>query len=207
MPPDLAILALDDGVLLNGNSYSFESIEDAAESYLHSLSLILREMKSYSPLSIVLAGWSYGGVIAVQMAKIFDSLHLNGSVVTLKGVIMFDSPLRTPAHLSHDENESIDFLDVNSDSSVVSRLARDHFLACTRLLETFHHRPAEQQPLCIPLFDFRPSSFVRTENSFLTELTTGSVECIEVPGNHWTMLFGNNANIVAQLVTQIINRL
>ena len=43
--------------------------------------------------------------------------------------------------------------------------------------------------------------------SSLAHLTSGEVSELEVPGTHWTMLFGEHAEVVGEAVMQVLNDL
>lgn len=197
------VFALDDGVLLAGRSFTFLSIEDVAKNCLPLvLGIASKFAKGNRGMNeIVLAGWSYGGVVAVEVAKLLRSKE----GVHVKSLFLFDSPLRKPVVDSESSSDDDHAFATETHSGDVSDVSKTHFDNCTRLLELFHGRSPEIKPLICPIFDIRPTSSKYSGDSrSVEELTTGVVRYESVCGTHWTMLFGENAISVSKIILQQI---
>jgi thioesterase domain-containing protein len=167
-----------------GRKFPFQSMEDAASAAFKSMSETIhkQEMNCLKDMTsglirIVLGGWSYGGVLAVEVAKIIVRQPEAGIVVDM--VILFDSPLRMKSQGGDDT------------PSFESDFALAHFNDCTRLLTKHHRRSLESKPLTCPIISFVPKVGGTTpinDDSALTELTSSHTKQISVQGTHWTML-------------------
>ena len=127
------MFVVDDGALLSGREFAFESISDAATAALplvrqviekHGATRVAGQMGQAGQGGqmtangmervIGLAGWSYGGVLAAEVAKMLSSScdanktdgenvlsgtekkDGNGFSLRIQGLVLFDAPLRTP---------------------------------------------------------------------------------------------------------------
>eukprot|EP01038_Epipyxis_sp_PR26KG_P005861 gene5861-8085_t len=112
---DIPILALDDGVILNQRLFPFHSISEAVDHYFIAFEHILQQKKedSTSFPHIILCGWSYGGVIAIEMAKkitLYNSSNNNAFLpIKVRSVIIFDSPLRNKVVSIENNNKTVDY--------------------------------------------------------------------------------------------------
>lgn len=225
-----SIFALDDGMLMSGKEFKFGSIEEVAECcFTHALSVARAHGRCVpgqpQRREIALGGWSYGGVVAAELAKLIRKKQLEedkGSDTTtididVQAVILFDSPVRQPNKL-HEANsdDSQAYRNLTNGAAapdasgggevneVVVRTAK-HFSACTELLKKHHSRPAEQRTLLCPVFDIRPEeSDYLCDISAIEELSSSAVTRTMVLGSHWTMLFGEFVTTVARLVKEIL---
>jgi hypothetical protein len=136
LPAHLSVLALDDGCLSNGAPFVFDSIDDVVSACMLALAKVRTALKldmgagheaiSPPPMRLLLAGWSYGGVVAIELARrlsvatsLSDSaqqpaagpspspgpgpgLGPGPGPVQVVGVCLFDSPLVRPAPRSVD---------------------------------------------------------------------------------------------------------
>ncbi len=214
------VFALDDGVMTSGRPFAFSSIQEvAAECLAH----VLRVTGEHGTEGeVLLGGWSYGGVIAVEIAKqLAEAAESLGSAVKVKAVLLFDSPLRAVRDRSEEahsgvksayqraklSNQSGSILDTSSSSGSgaenveLEGRIEDHFNRCTDLLTLYHARPAETQPLSCAVHDLRPEqSSYHCDLAVLQELTSVPVLRTVVPGSHWTMMFGEEAKVVARTI-------
>lgn len=113
-------------------------------------------------------------------------------------ICLFDSPFRKPSIATNNLNmKEIDGYN-NTGNVLVDR----HFKKCVELLDVYHRRSFEDKPsLSCPVFDIRPLETQYIHNiTTIEELTSGKVQRQEVSGNHWTMMFTNNADTVASFV-------
>lgn len=175
-----SIFALDDGMLMSGKEFKVSSVEEVVECCFTPAISVARAHGQRVPgqpqrREIVLGGWSYGGVVAVELAKLIRNKQLaaEGSDTTaididIKAVILFDPPVRQPNKLHEavsDDSQADRNLTNGAAVSgaitggevneVVVRTAK-HFLAYTKLLKNYHSRPANQHTLLCPVFDIRP---------------------------------------------------
>ena len=85
--------------------------------------------------------------------------------------------------------------------SLTANAAR-HFDACNRLLDT--HVPTPTPPVRCPLVDARPYQSECVFLSSLQHLTRAAVHELELPGTHWTMMFGELTAGVAEAVSPFL---
>lgn len=210
----LPVYVLDDGVMTSGRDFLFQSIEHVAKTCLPFVQAIAQKHRRGNTVEIVLAGWSYGGVVAAGVAKLLNEiLPDQAGAVIVNALILFDSPLRDPRVSSAQSSDSVHKTShpkeiaptVQSDapgSFDVQQRTQMHFGACTDLLRAFYllERPAAPQIKC-RVVDVRPE---QTDYDCGPEaasaLTSGEVRRATVPGTHWTMLFQDNAHIVAKTI-------
>jgi hypothetical protein len=84
----------------------------------------------------------------------------------------------------------------------LSANAARHFVACNRLLDT--HVPTPTPLVRCPLVDARPYQSECVFLSSLQHLTRATVHKIELPGTHWTMMFGELTAGVAEAITPFL---
>jgi thioesterase domain-containing protein len=200
---DNAVYVLDDGVILNQNEFVFSSISSVAAECLTCVSKIVAASKTRE---VCLGGWSYGGVVASEIAVLLAKSDSNLSV---KMILLFDSPLRPvlPSLRGASNTSANDFLSFQSgDDKSLEQLARNHFCMCTKLLHLFHGRQASVPVLNCPIWDIRPEDNIYDCGSdAVQELTEASFHRVIVKGTHWNMLFGANAGDVAKLIKDAIS--
>mmetsp|Transcript_6915 Transcript_6915/g.10270 ORF Transcript_6915/g.10270 Transcript_6915/m.10270 type:complete len:714 (-) Transcript_6915:161-2302(-) len=230
MGPGRRVLAVDDNVLSAGAAFDFQSLEQVAEECL----LALREaLQGTSPVQLLLGGWSYGGVVAVEMARQLAVLG-EASPFQVMLLTLFDAPLRQPPVAVVPEVESdVDDSEVvnegaskNNKSGLVALLTpiessatseglpsltkriEQHFESCTSLLRVYQQRMPQSGTILCPLLDVRPLHTTYDCGSGAAEEVVSCKRNVwrhVVPGNHWTMLFGVNAPSVAEVVLDAIN--
>ncbi|KAJ1396811.1 Alpha/Beta hydrolase protein [Ochromonadaceae sp. CCMP2298] len=103
MHSDRPVFVLDDGVMTSGRPFPFASIEEAAACCLP---LVRNIAHNHGGGDVLLMGWSYGGVVASAVAKMFAMEKEvgaedrdgggEGAYVRVRALVMFDSSLRTP---------------------------------------------------------------------------------------------------------------
>lgn len=194
------VYVLDDGAVQGHRPYSFSSIEEAASSALLSIKNILQVHYGQMEKTWIvhLAGWSYGGVIAVEVAKQWPAIPWPSDVKTsLHSITLFDAPLRGDVVSEQENEEEKEMHHNNHNQEQVLNTAGHHFVSCTKLLRTYHNRPMEQKPLQCQIIDLRPEDGDRASLELslksIEELTSGHVTQRSCPGDHWTML--NNEHI------------
>ena len=195
------VIVLDDGVVESGNDFSFSSIQEVASACSE---VIRKVLDSQTQKEVILCGWSYGGVVAVEVAKQLKSFQQ----ISVKSIAMFDSPLRAAvvekSETDDDGKTDNTFGNALSGDQEVMQRAASHFASCTKLLRMYHQRPAEKKPLSCPLFDIRPeSSEYAIDFASVEELSSGPVKQTMVSGNHWTMIYNSNAKVTANTLKQL----
>ena len=205
------VFAFDDGAVLRGTPLAFSSVESVAAACLpgvvdiaqqyggkEEVAMDRKEETGGEEMRIALGGWSYGGVVAVEVAKQLKQRYPHLRVSLL---VVIDSPLR-PA-LGDKAPHSI------ADSgSQASPAARQHFEACTVLLAAYHSRPVELEaalacPVLCLLPDASSDSYDRKALAEVTSTTHTQVKV--VPGTHWTIVYGDSSAKVAALIEDHFN--
>ena len=224
----LPVYVLDDGVMTSGRDFLFESIEHVARTCLPFVQSIAQKHRRDQRVEIVLAGWSYGGVVASMVARLL-SMQLAGPLetITVNALILFDAPLRDPRQSAEHTSSSVHTTAAvpkeiaptvpQSADSVghfdVQQRTQMHFGACTDLLRAFYlqdydhntHTTASARPLKCTVVDVRPE---QTDYDCgldaAAALTSGEARRAVVPGTHWTMLFQDNAHTVAKTIQEFL---
>jgi thioesterase domain-containing protein len=199
------VYGLDDRVVESNAEFLFKSIEEVASQCLVMIQSILADSLqqssevtdgSSSILLVDLAGWSYGGVVAMEIAK---QIAMKDPRIRVRSVAVFDSPLRPGVEVPGGCDEISPFHEQgqlffsSNDRSLMDRV-KSHFQDCIGLLSHYHQRSRETQPLTCPVLEIRPerSGYV-FHAADIEEFTSGTVVRAIVPGTHWTMLSGENA--------------
>lgn len=219
------IAVVDDGCLLTGSPLTFDSITEVAEEALDLVRTFARSSSSPSSSSssatategnvvtLCLAGWSYGGVVAATVAGMLGKrFH---SDVDVSALYLFDSPVREPLAAAARADDADDAAaavrgagagggdgDGDGKAAMMER-AHVHFAACTALLKKHYanEEPLLRRTLRCPVVDVRPQENVYDcGEAAARELTHGVYRRAYVPGTHWTMLFGDNAAAVAEVM-------
>ena len=132
LPAHLPVLALDDGCISNDAPFAFDSIDDVVSACMPALAKVRTALKldvdvdvaaggeavPPPPLRLLLAGWSYGGVVATELARRLSVVPSPSDAVQqttagpgpgpspgpvqVVGLCLFDSPLVRPAPRSAD---------------------------------------------------------------------------------------------------------
>lgn len=214
----LPVYVLDDGVMTSGKDFLFQSIEHVAKTCLPFVHAIAQKHRQGERRQIVLAGWSYGGVVASGVAKLLSEILPDlFDAVEVTALILFDSPLRDPRVTSAQSSDAVHKTShpkeiaptVQSDAPgnfEVQQRTQMHFGACTDLLRAFYLLGSDvSPPLKCRVVDVRPE---QTDYDCGPEaalaLTSGEVRRATVPGTHWTMLFQDNAHSVAKTIQQYL---
>ena len=102
------VYVLDDDVMMMGGEFRFESIQQVAA---HCAPIVRQIAARHARREVLLAGWSYGGVVAVEVAKLLAPTPATAGVdnmdvetqtedyLEVKAVVVFDSPIRAPKQL------------------------------------------------------------------------------------------------------------
>lgn len=218
-----SIWALDDGMILNGREHQFQSIEAVAEHCYDCLAATLvslqrqslsKESPTTKTFSIFLGGWSYGGVVASELAKYIQMRNKSvGVTINVLNLILFDAPLRSRvvngATSDPKDDDAVDVLSEERESVGLDDVSNRHFRACTKLLEAYHIRPksSDAGALSCPVWDFRPrETQCDCDIEAAAELVTTPeyVTRRVVDGSHWTMLFDKNGLQVADIVSNLL---
>ncbi|KAF2675312.1 putative polyketide synthase [Microthyrium microscopicum] len=177
----------------------------------------------------LIGGWSFGGVVAFEVARILTSLEQ-----AVKGVILIDSP--PPLDHQPLSPDIIEAVTGNGKSSpnamgnVIRELTRQSFLSCADLLGAhrpthFSHRPSPPAILLRSRDGWRrngdtsdPRAVMNpqsVENAWLQdrsdprtavwgweEVIGSSVRCFDIPGNHFKVFDAANIREVSESVVK-----
>ena len=153
------VVGLDDGVVAGREpALAHASIAEAARA----AAAATKRLAGDAPL--VLGGWSYGGVVAVEAARLLGD--------AVAGVALFDAPVAGAVVASADLGDA-------------SPAAAAHFAAATELLVSYYG--SDRAPLDLPALDALPADSEdprRGDRASLLPRRTAA----RVPGSHWTML-------------------
>ena len=69
----IPVFVMDDGCILSGNDFDFDSIEEVASMFAD---ILLQQKEVLVFNKIILGGWSYGGVIATVLILVLFLLLL-----------------------------------------------------------------------------------------------------------------------------------
>jgi surfactin synthase thioesterase subunit len=224
---------LDDEVVSTGSEFRFASIDEVAETCLSTALNIISEhgkRTSVAPsapgndvspedITIILGGWSYGGVVSYELAKrLMASNQIaqkRGFRVVIESLLLFDAPFHDS--LSSSDNHEFPFANSNSiEEGTLESKASVHFAACTILLHKYratrqiqlqHGELPTTTTLSCPIYFFNPQEGENKsiESTLHEKLQTKStIRILMVPGNHWSMLFGNNAKDIAGEILKLL---
>jgi surfactin synthase thioesterase subunit/acyl carrier protein len=191
------VVVVDDGAVAHGRPFLFKSIDavaDAAVSLLQQHGLLDGE-DGEDGGKLVLGGWSYGGVVAYEVAQRLSKLGSKRP----QALVLFDAPLEASVVDEPYAAEGAANQSDTDDSHIVSR-ANNHFELCTQMLTKYHEAVALRTsvPPCT-VIDCRPveaSLLINQKDSALVKRFT-------VEGSHWTMLYGQNALSLAAVLEKL----
>jgi acyl carrier protein len=212
------VLVLDDGAVSEGTPFTFTSILEVAVHAVEVLQKheLTRDLLGREDHQLHLGGWSYGGVVAFEVAKrLCSTFH-----ICPQGLYLFDAPLQGEV-VSEVKSEVHTFESrkfSQNPGDEVSQRSSQHFAQCTDLLRQYHKhisRGLITTPPCnlnCKIVDFRPRELedgspipedtIRSNCDYLNEVCSGDLGTIStvVNGSHWTILEGDNAFHIATIV-------
>lgn len=171
------VVALDDGVVSGRSSeLPFNTISAAAQ---HAAQLVLLLRRKYEAQVFLLGGWSYGGVLALEMAKIIHDVD---------GLVLLDAPVFGAVvdgrQSQHDEPR-----------------ANRHFIDATELLRKYYQGGKHGKfALKCPLLNLWPRDSPTSLNKNKEEISTlthANTTLDYLPADHWTMLDERCASVAA----------
>lgn len=208
------VYVIDDDVVASGAEFPFSNIQEVVDETIHALkSLTVKHGLN----SVVLGGWSYGGVVAFLTAKSLIDKNKLKEGPKIDFIVTFDAPIvdsdvspelaldnRTTT-VNGDEEEEVAHVDG------VSERATIHFEKCTSILQEYYSSGKESKSaLDIPFLDIRP------ESVFSRHLLSGQESEKDLsssyhfeyltPGNHWTMIFGSNVTSIVNTIDIFVKR-
>lgn len=209
--------------MTSGRTFSFESIDHVARTCIP----FVREIaKKHSVDVIILAGWSYGGVVASVVAKLLGQ-SIEEETVRVESLVLFDAPLRAPPKTSDGKVSATAPVIISGSNTErgsdgngsfdLQTLTQSHFQSCTELLKLLYRDqqsstaagaspPTTTRLLQCAVYDVRPA-----ETDYdcgleaASELTSGVAIRITVPGTHWTMLFDDNVVSVGKAIKEYLH--
>jgi thioesterase domain-containing protein len=219
-----AIYALDDQIVSGERAVPMlNSISEAVDAALIAITKTIASKHSSGSTTIIqLAGWSYGGVVALELAKRLSSTtHAStGTAVDIRinHVSLLDSPLLAANEGVQSREEQVPWA-AAMDPALQQRAA-SHFAHCTKLLADYHRLGGVAKgqwdgEYCPAILDIRPSeamqhthqaSFFAEQRQALSQSMAsvqGILQTAEVQGSHWTMVTGpERAAIVAEEIVK-----
>eukprot|EP00656_Telonema_subtile_P027448 TRINITY_DN2953_c0_g1_i5.p1 TRINITY_DN2953_c0_g1~~TRINITY_DN2953_c0_g1_i5.p1 ORF type:complete len:1193 (+),score=312.71 TRINITY_DN2953_c0_g1_i5:116-3694(+) len=172
-----AVYAVEDRSLIEPSvPFEFETIQDAARSVV---ALLESEVLGNQVGGVTLGGWSYGGVVAYEAAKL-----LSTAGVLVSGLHLFDAPI-VPAV----EDSNVEGLP----AVLTTQEEQAHFTNCVRLLNRYHSAPASAGSSAlhgVHITNLVSSNGSKVDKSFdVAQLTTGGCRT-EVVDNttHWDIV-------------------
>ena len=155
---------------------------------------------------VLLGGWSYGGLIAFLTAQRFQEQGLKNEILNVEvlSVILIDSPLSLDIDKERDD---LEYTVPSSLSEFVAERSRLHFTDCTKLIVSYHKErslryPDGEQLLNVPIIEFRPAitKSSSSKDSHEKNCRSASHDIHYTPGNHWTMIFGEHAAFISDVL-------
>jgi hypothetical protein len=174
-----AVYAIEDRSLIEATvPVEFMSIHEAADSVSQ---LVVAGVVNDNISHVVLGGWSYGGVVAFEAAKM-----LSDAGVSVPRLHLFDAPI-VPAAAHSDAAD----VDLDGTPLVLSSVEeKAHFTNCVRLLEKYHQAIPTTQLSGVAIHNCLSSSFTKVDGSFdFRQLTSGQTTTEIVPDStHWDIV-------------------
>jgi len=192
--------AIEDGALTGASPFSFSSIGDAAEAMVN---CILEDVLEEDHRVVSLGGWSYGGVVALEAARLLVSRGFS-----VQNLVIVDSPLKVRPAL-HKQNAPE--MQIEGLSSEESALAQQHFASCTTLLQGRNEEWGQQGHL-LGLCDRIVHVIAGVESALLSEFdlghvsTTGQAQSVVINGaSHWDILSPQHVKLVAEAIRPVLD--
>ncbi|KAH7885548.1 putative polyketide synthase [Phlebopus sp. FC_14] len=132
----------------------WKSVDEMANAYTQII-------EKYAGDALILGGWSFGGVVAFEVAQ-----RLAARGLEVKGVILIDSPApSTPVPLSDPIINFITRYEERNTNSLIAPLIREHFRRNSQILRTF--RPTKRSNVTL--------AFLRSRKGFSAAETIDDV--------------------------------
>jgi acyl carrier protein/surfactin synthase thioesterase subunit len=220
------IFAIDDGCIQNGLDFEFESIQEVASTAIPLIEDITKRFRNPSEstgkVKVILAGWSYGGVVAIEVAKLILQRSNLWKDIEVQCLSLFDSPVTAPIFSSPSGSQNDDFPvellsstnnsnnsngtsnSTSSMDSLIQQMTRTHFDKCTALLELYYRSPVDPAEFSCPIHDIRAEKsnyFIPLESitNLVVPSALSSVERTVIPGgDHWNIITGDYVQQTAQ---------
>lgn len=135
----------------------------------------------------------------------FQDLGLKTDTLSIEvlSVILIDSPLSLDTDRKRDD---LEYKVPDSLSEFVVERSRAHFTDCTTLIVSYHKEQSLLQDgeklLHVPIIEFRPlATFSNSsKDSHKTNSRSVTHDIHYTPGNHWTMIFGEHAAYISDIL-------
>jgi hypothetical protein len=206
---DRAVWIVDDDSLFGAVPFVLESIREVAEEAL----ALLQAAVPHGPY--LLGGWSYGGVVAMELAALLEARD-----ELVAHVLLFDAPFNTAGSepVGAPELPALPSSVASSGGVGAAELAQEHFVRCTQLLRAYECGVR----LSAAVTSVRPQS--GSVDPFIEEVgiasgipglvesstragdrTSGTWSCVSLAaGSHWNMLFEPHASQLRQVIAHIL---
>lgn len=206
-----SVFAVEDASLNGSIDFEFGSIVEVAEAYGN---LVLAKLKELGMSRCFLSGWSYGGVVSVEVAR-----KLEASGIKVEMLSLFDAPIRGPdCEGETDEEYAAEEAvireglkaHVGDGASDISRLLTEravgHWKNCIGLLRK--HRTSQSPRLTCKTCHFVvKEGSAKWDDAFLDNALVEKATVRQVDGLHWSMLSEEHVAILAHEILLARSRL
>lgn len=180
---------------LDGRSEPFTDLEEMAAEYVRAI----RTVQPEGPYR--LAGWSFGGAVAFEMAR---QLRASGARVDLLALLDSWSPsISGPAAPTEAEVRDLVASDLGPAARGIApeQLARILSVYQAHLEALYRYRPEPwlDETVFVTLFKAEPTAGLpRLPANGWDELILGDIEVCRVPGDHYSMLARPQVSVLAE---------
>lgn len=197
LPPDQPFYGLE-SLGLNEERKPYTQVEDMATHYINAM-LAVQPQGPY-----LLGGWSFGGLVAFEMAQ---QLQAQGQQVSFLG--LFDtSPMAVEESQEQDDADFLEDVFAGDDSSILGIPSELDWDQRQRFIEVFKshiqaahiYRPQPYAGKVTLFLSSEDEVAVDSENSTggWGKLANKGVEIHRVPGNHYTMMSKPHVQVLAE---------
>lgn len=174
-----AVFAVEDRSLVEASvPFDFVSIEEAALS----VGKLVRDGVVDDKITqVVLGGWSYGGVVAFEAAKL-----LSDAGISVPRLHLFDAPV-VPAAA---DSDATDLDELGMPLVLSSDKEKAHFTNCVRLLQQYHQAMPAARLNGIDIHNCLSSAHTKVDQEFdFSRLTSGNIKTqIVQDSTHWDIV-------------------
>jgi len=194
--------AVEDASLDGSAEFTFQSIMHVADAYA---SQILDKLRVLGNSSCLLSGWSYGGVVAVEVARLLEAKGIE-----VEALALFDAPIRGPNYdgdvdAEYEEEEHLIreslVRSIGGDAGDIARLLADraveHWRNCTGLLRKHVTESAPKLSVQKVAHFVVQEASAASSSAFLDDCLVQPATLVPVSGVHWTMLAEEHAGSLA----------
>ncbi|MGZ3459032.1 MAG: alpha/beta fold hydrolase, partial [Archangium sp.] len=190
---------------VDGDQLPLNRLEALAARHLESI----REVQPHGPY--LLGGWSFGGMVALEMAR---QLQEQGEQVALVALIdtYLPSAERAGTEPSDEELQALFLRDLARTAGQTAELPEEQLASLRRVFESHlragrHYTP---RPHAGPLTLFRaaesPAGQATAPDRGFAALAAGGLDVEEVPGDHYSLLHQPHVRTLAERLAEHLER-